>query len=65
MSNRIDRNRKYLVFVYDALAIMASIFLAYISRFDFYFTSDTLLILSQYLLWTYPVKITVFYFFGL
>jgi len=65
MSNRIDRNRKYLVFIYDALAIMASICLAYISRFDFHFTKETLLILGQYLLWTYPVKITVFYFFGL
>ena len=65
MSNRIDRNRKYLVFIYDALAIMASICLAYISRFDFHFTKETLLILGQYLLWTYPLKITVFYFFGL
>ena len=65
MSNRIDRNRKYLVFIYDALAIMASICLAYISRFDFHFTKETLLILGQYLLWTYPVKIIVFYFFGL
>ena len=65
MANRIDRNRKYLVFIYDTLAVIASIFLAYISRFDFHFTSDTLLILGQYLLWTYPVKVTVFYFFGL
>jgi len=65
MANRIDRNRKYLVFIYDTLAVIASIFLAYISRFDFQFTSDTLLILGQYLLWTYPVKIAVFYFFGL
>ena len=65
MANRIDRNRKYLVFIYDTLAVIASIFLAYISRFDFQFTSDTLLILGQYLLWTYPVKIIVFYFFGL
>ena len=65
MANRIHRNRKYLVFIYDTLAVIASIFLAYISRFDFHFTSDTLLILGQYLLWTYPVKVTVFYFFGL
>ena len=65
MANRIDRNRKYLVFIYDTLAVIASIFIAYISRFDFQFTSDTLLILGQYLLWTYPVKIIVFYFFGL
>ncbi|SVA79609.1 uncharacterized protein METZ01_LOCUS132463, partial [marine metagenome] len=65
MANRIDRNRKYLVFVYDTLAIITSIFLAYVSRFDFHFSSNTLLILGQYLLWTYPVKIIVFYFFGL
>ena len=65
MSNRIDRNRKYLVFIYDTLAVIGSIFLAYISRFDFYFTPDTLLILGQYLLWTYPIKVIVFYFFGL
>ena len=65
MANRIDRNRKYLVFIYDTLAVIASIFLAYISRFDFNFTPHTLLILGQYLLWTYPVKIIVFYFFGL
>ena len=65
MANRIDRNRKYLVFIYDTLAVIASIFLAYISRFDFQFTSDILLILGQYLLWTYPVKMIVFYLFGL
>ena len=65
MANRIDRNRKYLVFIYDTLVVIASIFLAYISRFDFQFTADTLLIVGQYLLWTYPVKIIVFYFFGL
>ena len=65
MANRIDRNRKYLVFIYDTLAVIASIFIAYISRFDFQFTSDTLLILGQYLLWTYPVKMIVFYLFGL
>jgi len=65
MPNRLNKNRKYLVFVYDTLIVIASIFLAYISRFDFQFTSDTLLILAQYLLWTYPVKIIVFYFFGL
>jgi len=65
VANRIDKNRKYLVFIYDTLAVIASICLAYISRFDFHFTSVTLLILGQYLLWTYPVKIIVFYFFGL
>ena len=65
MANRIDRNRKYLVFIYDTLVVIASIFLAYISRFDFQFTSGTLLILGQYLLWTYPVKMIVFYLFGL
>ena len=65
MTNRIDKNRKYLVFVYDTLAVIGSIFLAYISRFDFQFTTGTLFILGQYLLWTYPVKIIVFYFFGL
>ena len=65
MANRIDRNRKYLVFVYDTLAVITSICLAYVSRFDFQFTSDTLLILGQYLLWTYPVKMIVFYLFGL
>jgi len=65
MPNRLNKNRKYLVFLSDTLIVIASIFLAYISRFDFQFASDTLLILAQYLLWTYPVKIIVFYFFGL
>jgi FlaA1/EpsC-like NDP-sugar epimerase len=53
------------VFIYDTLAVIASISLAYISRFDFHFTEETFIILGQYLLWTYPVKIIVFYFFGL
>jgi len=65
MANRLNRNRKYLVFIYDTIVVIASICLAYISRFDFHFTQDTLLILGQYLLWTYPVKVIVFYFFGL
>ncbi len=65
MANRIDKNRKYLVFIYDILAVIASICLAYISRFDFQFSSYTFIIISKYLLWTYPVKIIVFYFFGL
>jgi len=65
MANRIDRNRKYLVFVYDTVVVVASICLAYISRFDFQFSSYTFIIISKYLLWTYPVKIIVFYFFGL
>ena len=65
MSNIQDKNRKYLVFIYDAIAIALSISLAYSSRFDFRLSSESFFDIFGYLLWAYPVKLGVFYFFGL
>ena len=65
MSNIRDKNRKYLVFIYDSIAIVLSISLAYFSRFDFKLSSESLFDIFGYLLWAYPVKTAIFYFFGL
>jgi len=65
MSNIQDKNRRYLVFIYDFIAIGLSISLAYSSRFDFKLSSDSFFDILGYLLWAYPVKAGIFYFFGL
>jgi len=65
MANRKDKNRKYLVFLYDTLVIIMSISLAYLLRYDFKVSSDSIFLLGAYLLWAFPVKISIFYAFGL
>ena len=64
MSNIPNKNRKYLVFIYDSIAIVLSISLAYFSRFDFKLSSESLFDIFGYLLWAYPVKAGMFYFFA-
>ena len=65
MSNIKDKNRRYLVFIYDVLVIIASIFLAYVLRYDLKISSTSFMGLAGYLVLAFPVKTVVFYFFGL
>ena len=65
MSNVKDKNRRYLVFIYDVLVIIASVFIAYLLRYDFNISSTSFMALSGYLLLAFPVKTVVFYFFAL
>ena len=65
MSNIKDKNRRYLVFIYDVLVIIASVFLAYLLRYDFKVSSNSFTALAGYLLLSFPVKTVIFYFYGL
>jgi len=65
MKNRKDKNRKYLVFIYDTFAIILSICFAYLLRYDFVFSYNSLFLLASYLLWVFPIKIIIFFGFGL
>ena len=66
MANRnIDKRRSYLIVIYDVAMIMASLFLAFSLRYDFRLPAASFTSLGVYLLWALPVKLSVFYFFGL
>ncbi len=66
MANRTnEKRRKYLIFIYDVVVIMASLLLAFSIRYDFQIPAASLIGLGVYLLWALPVKLSVFYFFGL
>ena len=66
MANRtIDKQRRYLIVIYDIVVIMASLLLASSIRYDFRIPAASLIGLGVYLLWALPVKLSVFYFFGL
>ena len=66
MANRtIDKQRRYLIVIYDIVVIMASLLLAFSIRYDFRIPAASLIGLGVYLLWALPVKLSVFYFFGL
>jgi FlaA1/EpsC-like NDP-sugar epimerase len=66
MANRtIDKQRRYLIVIYDIVVIMASLLLAFSIRYDFQIPAASLIGLGVYLLWALPVKLSVFYFFGL
>ena len=66
MANRnIDKQRRYLIVIYDVVMIMASLLLAFSIRYDFRIPAASYSGLGVYLLWALPVKISVFYFFGL
>ncbi len=66
MANRnIDKQRSYLIVIYDVVMIMASLLLAFSLRYDFRIPAASLIGLGVYLLWALPVKLSVFYFFGL
>ena len=66
MANRItEKRRSYLIVIYDSLMIMASLLLAFSLRYDFRIPTASLTGLGGYLLWALPVKLSVFYLFGL
>ena len=66
MANRtIDKQRRYLIVIYDIVMIMASLLLAFSLRYDFRIPAASFTGLGVYLLWALPVKLSVFYFFGL
>ena len=66
MANRtIDKQRRYLIVIYDIVVIMASLLLAFSIRYDFRIPAASYSGLGVYLLWALPVKLSVFYFFGL
>jgi len=66
MANRITEKRRiYLIVIYDVVMIVASLFLAFCLRYDFRIPATSLNGLGGYLLWALPVKLSVFYLFGL
>jgi len=66
MANRIiEKRRSYLIVIYDVVMIMASLLLAFSLRYDFRIPVASLTGLGVYLLWALPVKLSVFYLFGL
>ena len=60
-----DKNRRYIVFIYDVIVIVASVFIAYLLRYDFSISPTSVMSLTGYLLLAFPVKAVVFYIFGL
>ena len=66
MANRTTEKRRiYLIVIYDVVMIVASLFLAFCLRYDFRIPAESFTGLGGYLLWALPVKLSVFYFFGL
>jgi len=64
-SNTIEKRRSYLIVIYDVVMIVASLFLAFCLRYDFRIPITSYSGLGVYLLWALPVKLSVFYLFGL
>ncbi|SVA47678.1 uncharacterized protein METZ01_LOCUS100532, partial [marine metagenome] len=66
MANRTTEKRRiYLIVIYDVMMIVASLFLAFCLRYDFRIPAASFTGLGGYLLWALPVKLSVFYLFGL
>jgi FlaA1/EpsC-like NDP-sugar epimerase len=61
----IEKRRNYLIVIYDIMMIVASLLLAFSLRYDFIIPAKSITGLGTYLLWALPVKLSVFYFFGL
>jgi len=61
----IEKRRSYLIVIYDIMMIVASLLLAFSLRYDFSIPAKSITGLGTYLLWALPVKLSVFYFFGL
>jgi len=66
LNNRITgKHRRYLIVLYDIGVIIFSLFLAFLLRYDFQIPTASFTYVGIYLLWALPVKLFVFYFFGL
>ena len=64
-NNPIEKRRSYLIVIYDIIVIVASLLLAFSLRYDFSIPARSITGFGTYLLWALPVKLSVFYFFGL
>ena len=64
-SNTTEKSRKYLIVMYDLIMIVVSLLLAISLRYDFSIPTASVTGLGVYLIWALPVKLSVFYFFGL
>ena len=64
-NNPIEKRRSYLIVIYDIIVIVASLLLAFSLRYDFSIPAKSITGFGTYLLWALPVKLSVFYFFGL
>ena len=63
--NNTEKRRSYLIVIYDLIMILASLLLAFSLRYDFRIPSESYNSMGMYLLWALPVKLIVFYLFGL
>ena len=66
MANRtIEKRRSYLIVFYDMVVITASIALSFALRYDFSIPVTSVANMGSYIIWALPVKLIVFYLFGL
>ena len=66
MANRtIEKRRSYLIVFYDVVVITASIVLSFALRYDFRIPATSFSSMGAYIIWALPVKLIVFYLFGL
>ena len=66
VNNRLtSKSHSILTVLYDIGVIIFSLFLAFLLRHDFQIPTEIFTSLGLYLLWALPVKLFVFYFFGL
>ena len=63
--NNTEKRRSYLIVIYDVAMIVVSLLLAFSLRYDFHIPNESFTGMGMYLLWALPVKLIVFYLFGL
>ena len=63
--NTTEKRRSYLIVIYDVVIIVVSLLLAFSLRYDFSIPNESFSGMGMYLLWALPVKLIVFYLFGL
>ena len=63
--NTTEKRRSYLIVIYDVVMIVVSLLLAFSLRYDFRIPNESFSGMGMYLLWALPVKLIVFYLFGL
>ncbi|SVA75691.1 uncharacterized protein METZ01_LOCUS128545, partial [marine metagenome] len=63
--NTTEKRRSYLIVIYDVVMIVVSLLLAFSLRYDFRIPNESFTGMGMYLLWALPVKLIVFYLFGL
>ena len=63
--NTTEKRRSYLIVIYDVVMIVVSLLLAFSLRYDFRIPNESFTGMGMCLLWALPVKLIVFYLFGL